>query len=972
LVLLCGLLLDVPSALSQRRPVLRNARRDLAGSFVLLPANARLHSLTLPKQMAAIADHELVMPPPNVLSDAAQLRRWASEFDFAEADGAILSLDGWLDSQAQPTAAMLLKDARASRPNLPVYAYVSASQANAAFELVEAGLLDFLLLNTDKLADETQRQALLKQLAQRRLQDRVALNDSAEVAALLLQARLLNRRFGFAPKVGVFVSASLAPALQQNIGRQLQALGANLLAANSQEIQRADLLLFVHTEQTAPAALTPFVNTLAKAAQDGFRCALLDLSRQPQSQAALLAQLRQRKLLDHLASYAAATAAEQGASQAIGRALSQASAWLVALKFLRAPNIEHLRRTERAQVGLLLSSYLRDWAYPAVVRPKLETFIREQLRQTPDKLTELERAENFAYEQLKQQAEELFNEQFRRNVHAVLLSTGERAEFQVNLLQRLVVRLTPGELAEPDIKAFVYLAHQGNFLPASAPARPFWDLVNEDSLDARLANRFDAVDWQVFKTDLQEVSVSVRINANAQANQEGYSLRSQRSGTTRRIEISAASVQGAFYALGKLEQMGADGLLAQDFNLNETPEFAERGVVERFANAAWSHHERLELLRFMGRVRLNRYVYASQFDPLRRERWREGYSKPEQERLSELARVAQENFVNLTYALSPGASLSYASEEDFAALRDRLRLLASLGVRNFTLCFDDAPLQLQQEADRAQFKTLATAQASLLRRADDFLKTVCPTCQLSVVPANFIDQPSRQAYLQELGANVPPRVAFVWLASETFLPEYVSGQAREWAKLTGRRPLLWSSFPVSAAAQLFLGPKRNAAPTLPQDAVGFIANPPSQLYAAWLPLATVAEYAWGSRSYQPARALESALTLLFDERSRAGARLWSQAFGGSVEASGSVREQPKLLFEPLFKAKQPEINVPFFEQQVDSLQNALSAIGSTRERGLLRGELAVVLARVRAAIERVKKDDAYERLSNGSYRLRAS
>src|SRR5205085_2245186 len=195
-------------------------------------------------------------------------------------------------------------------------------------------------------------------------------------------------------------------------------------------------------------------------------------------------------------------------------------------------------------------------------------------------------------------------------------------------------------------------------------------------------------------------------------------------------------------------------------------------------------------------------------------------------------------------------------------------------------------------------------------------------------------------------------------------------QTREWAKLTGRRPLVWSSFPVSAAAQLFLGAKRNAAPTLPQEATGFITNPPSQLYAARLPLLTVAEYAWSSRSYQPVRALESALNLLFDERSRAGVRLWSQAFGASVEASGSVREQPKLIFEPLFKSRQPEINVPFFEQQVESLQNALSAIGSTRERGLLRGELAVVLARVRAAIERVKKDDAYERLSNGSYRLR--
>jgi hypothetical protein len=978
LALFCCVLLNVSLALSQRRPVLRNARQDLTGSFVLLPANARLHSLALPKQVAAIADHELITPPLSALSDAAELRRWVGNFDFALTDGVILSLEGWLDNQSQTAATTLLKAVRAGQPSLPLYAYVSAQQAGAAFDLVETGLLDFLLVNTGNLADAMQRQSLLNQLAQRRLQDRVVFNESADAAALLLQARLLNRRFGFAPKVGALLSGQLDQVLQQDIGAQLYALGANLLPATSQETQRADLLLFVQTEQTTPAALTAFVKALEKATQDGFRCALLDLSKQPQSRDALLAQLRQRKLLDHLASYAAATSAEQSASRAISRTLAQASAWLVALKFLRDPDVEHMRRTERAQVGLLLSNYLRDWVYPSLIQPKLETFIREQLRQTPETLTELERAETFALDQLKPQAEELFNEQFRRNVHAVLLATGERAEFQVNLLQRLVVRLAPSELTEPDIKLFAYLAHQGNFLPQPAPPRPFWELAGADGLDVRLVNRFEAADWHVFKTDAEEVSVSVKLNPNAQANQanqanqESYSLRSRRAGTMRRIEINAATAQGAFYALGKLEQMGADGLLTQDANLTESPEFVQRGLVERFANATWSHRERLEMLRFLGRVRLNRYVYASQFDPLRRERWREQYPKNELARFAELARVAQENFVSLNYALSPGAALDYASEDDFAALQERFKLLASLGVRDFTLCFDDAPLQLQQEADRAQFKTLAAAQSHLLRRVDDFLKTVCPTCQLSVVPANFIDQASRQAYLQELGANVPARVTFVWLGNETFLPEYVSAQTRELAKLAGRRPLVWDSFTSGGSidSQLFLGAKRNAAPALSQEAVGFIANPPSQAYAARLPLATVAEYVWGSRGYQPARALESALNLLFDERSRAGVRLWSQAFGGAVEASGPAREHPKLIFDPLFKARQPEINVPLLEQQVESLQNALAAIGSTRERGLLRGELAPILARLRAAIERVKKDAAYERLGNGSYRLR--
>lgn len=915
----------VEAARAQARPVLRYARREyLAGNFVLIPPNARFHAFALPKQLAQIADHQLYTPPVHTLTDSAALLRWTQNFDFTETNGVLLALDSLLGTAQAEAVKTWLKGVRASRPNLPIYATISGERAPLAIELIEASLLDFLLVVQAP-------PELAQQIAARRWQNRVALSDNAETATVLLQIRLLNRRFGFAPSVAAIFSNPPTPALRQTITAHINTLGGIEVAQG----QRADLYLFVHTAQTAPNVTAAFANALEKAATDGIRCAVLDLTHETASQEALLNNLRQRKLLDRLSSYASAAApapapAPANDSVALTRALAQPAAWLISIKFLR-DDVERLRRTERAQIALSLGSYLRDWAYPLYVRPKLDNFLRTARQPATETDNAIEQAEAFALSELKPHAEKLFAEQFRRNIHAVLLATGERAEFEITILQRLQIRLnalTADALADPEIRPVTHLAHLGNFLPQPALPRALWDFTNANGLDERLVERFDAVNWHVFKTDAEAVEVSVKLNQNAPANLESYAIRSRRNGQTRRIEINAPTVQGAFYAFGKLEQLGANGQLAQDVNLTETPDYAQRGLIERFTDAPWTPRERLEWLRLLGRVRMNRYVYASQFDPWRRDRWREPYPNKELLRFEELARVARENFVNMVYVLNPGATLDYSSEEDFAALTAKLKSIASTGVTEFVLSFEDTPTQLQREAERTRFKTMAAAQAQLARRIDEWLKIHCPTCRLSVVPANPLNAAEQSAYLQELGANLPSSITLIWLGSESFLPEYTRARVQELTRLTGRRPLVWGNFASSTKNSLFLGAKRSEATTLAQEALGWLFIPPQAVYAARLPLATAAEYAWESRTYAPERALENALNLLYDERSRAGLRLWVRALGGANPNPGAHAN-----------TQIP----PLTAEQLNTLQTALAAIGTTRDVGLLRGELAKVI-----------------------------
>ena len=130
------------------------------------------------------------------------------------------------------------------------------------------------------------------------------------------------------------------------------------------------------------------------------------------------------------------------------------------MKVLRN-DVDRVFRIDRAQVALLFSRYLQDWAFNLTVRTKLDAYAREQ-QADPNNLGEaVERAEKFAFDQLQPTATELFDEQFRRNSHAILLNSGERAEFRISLLQRLQVRFASQKTSEAEIKQSIHTYYEG-------------------------------------------------------------------------------------------------------------------------------------------------------------------------------------------------------------------------------------------------------------------------------------------------------------------------------------------------------------------------------------------------------------------------------------------------------------------------------------------------------------------------------
>jgi hypothetical protein len=425
-------LLPAPVIAQKQRPkILPPQHQQFVGRLLLIPRDGRPVSWKLPRQIARVADHEIIYPPRELLGDATQAMdaerviAWAKQQNYEQLNGVIVALDtlaGWT-SGATPEQIKARLDfihwLRQRKPNLPIYGFVQKTN-DAISQLV----FDDLLI------------------------------ESADAAHLLV-ARFLHRTYQRPLKMLAIASAEYTPDVLRALTDKSEAVGAQLLKTG-----KADLLLFVHTPNTDVTKTENFADALAKTMAAGYYVALADVSGNPEP---LVAALRERKQLDLLQAYAASS----DPNEAIGKALAQCAARLIAAKVLRTSlQVDQLRRAERAQVELMLTRYLEDWSYAGSVRARLEQHVREKLQAAPANLgAAAEDAEAFANAELKLVAEDLFRTQFRYNLHSVRLGDGTRADFQIELLQRCRARLPWQRTNEIELDISVHLPLLIGFAP---------------------------------------------------------------------------------------------------------------------------------------------------------------------------------------------------------------------------------------------------------------------------------------------------------------------------------------------------------------------------------------------------------------------------------------------------------------------------------------------------------------------------
>ena len=448
------------------------------------------------------------------------------------------------------------------------------------------------------------------------------------------------------------------------------------------------------------------------------------------------------------------------------------------------------------------------------------------------------------------------------------------------------------------------------------------------------------------------------------------------------IRIDAATAEGFHYALLRLRQLlaarssdasAAAGVLAptpkasmiesigraSELVISDYPSFPERGIVEGFYGAPWSPQDRLDMLRFEGQHGMNVYYYAPKDDPYHRKLWREPYPPEQMSTLKEVVDVARANFVDFCFAISPGLSMTYSDDEEFAKLTVKLESVGKLGVSCFALFLDDVPPELQNPGDQVRFKSVAAAHVYVVNKLYHYLLSQSPENRLTVTPTTYTNDWGSRDYIRGMGAGVDPHVKLVWTGTKVVPPQITATQALEWGKLLQRKPLLWDNFPVNDGIpwRLNLGPLRGRDPDLAQAVSGFFSNPMNQAHASMIPLQTVADYLWNSHAYSPDHALERAIV---DQYGQGSAELLQPFF--KVYGDYWWNEN---LFKPLFVETRKPFDIVQMEREIALLQSALEPLANQERFRKLLPELAPFPDKTRTRLRAVAVDGAFRRLPDG-------
>lgn len=350
-----------------------------------------------------------------------------------------------------------------------------------------------------------------------------------------------------------------------------------------------------------------------------------------------------------------------------------------------------------------------------------------------------------------------------------------------------------------------------------------------------------------------ENGLPVTVITDGALSEEEYKLSVRSNGVT----LTAAGSRGVYNAVSTLSQLCDQGRIAAA-DVEDKPSVPLRGVIEGFYGEAWTHSFRLELLSFMGRYKLNAYIYAPKDDPKHRAKWREAYTGEELEKMKELCKTAADNNVRFIYALSPGLDIDLGEGYggDLEKLFSKCDAMYELGVRDFAILLDDI--------ESHDAKGHAALVNDFQRK---FVKTHEGCADLIMISPEFCDA-MLTGYTDGLAPLLDADIKVMWTGSGVVPASITGSQLEKINKKLGRNVLIWWNYPVNDTMtdRLFLGPCENLGGDLPEHISGLVSNPMNQGHASMLPLLTVADMMWNTASYDPERSVKEAVTRLMPDQ----------------------------------------------------------------------------------------------------------
>lgn len=331
----------------------------------------------------------------------------------------------------------------------------------------------------------------------------------------------------------------------------------------------------------------------------------------------------------------------------------------------------------------------------------------------------------------------------------------------------------------------------------------------------------------------------------------------------KEVVIAGYDASGTYYGVQSLAQIIGIHTLPQ-VTIIDSPDVPFRGVVEGFYGTPWSHRDRISLLTFMGKIRMNTYIYGPKDDPYHSSpNWRQPYPAKEAAQISELVKIAKENKVNFMWAVHPGKDIQWNGADSTAVLA-KFDSMYALGVRAFAVFFDDISGEGTKPEKQAGLLNYINTQF-IAKKKDVAPLVMCPT-EYNKAWSN----PAKGSYLDILGEQLQPTIQIMWTGDKVISDITSTGMDTINARI--KRPAyIWWNFPVSDYVRdhLLMGPSYGLDTTIAKKMSGFVTNPMERAEASKLAIFSVGEYCWNMETYKPAASWEKAIKTLIPTESAA-------------------------------------------------------------------------------------------------------
>ena len=320
--------------------------------------------------------------------------------------------------------------------------------------------------------------------------------------------------------------------------------------------------------------------------------------------------------------------------------------------------------------------------------------------------------------------------------------------------------------------------------------------------------------------------------------EEGYQIVVGKSS----IIVSASTRTGAFYAKETLKQLAGEGGVPCCI-VEDDPDIPLRGVVEGFYGRPWGTDGRYDLIQFMGRYKMNCFIYGPKDDPYHLSKWKEPYPERYVADFHRLLEAAKKNHVKFYWAIHLGDAFKNPApdvrEGEYAALWRKLDWMYDIGFRCFAVFFDDYG------------KPNAALHAEISNRIKrDFLDRKGDCAPLIVCPNDYVGD-DKNPYSIEIGEKAEKGINIMWTGMGVCSDITAEATAKR-AKALKRQPFIWWNWPVNdfVRCKLVMG-RTYGVDDCPY--AGFVSNPMENLEASKVALFGVADITWNFKGFDSER-----------------------------------------------------------------------------------------------------------------------